>query len=313
MKKYFKYFMIVFLLFLSFNVKAYSNWAIAGEEFTGFRSHIKGYNYNLQTSTYTANSSTNYDAYMLLCVEPNSFDQIWVQSAFKELVSFDYNQTNVPCSYTGSSYDAGRYFELKIAGEGSYGIWFRPSRDISIEVKKYELFDSFYYDSFKWKFSSFTVDTKKIENNLEEAEKTRKGILKTLIDLPKNIVNFLIDGFKKLFIPNDNYFKDKFTQLNDFFSKKLGILFYPFDLFKDFINLLLEFSAKGDGIIKIPDIREPFSNNILIKATNYNFGGDFKTALGKYYGLYQSSMYTIFFILFINFIRKYWKDIVEVN
>lgn len=311
MKKYLNYLFFIFLFCFSLNVHAYGNWAIGGMEYNGFRTFIKGHNYNIQTTSTAGNSSYNYFSYMLLCVEPNSFDSLWVADSHKAFVDFSFNQTSFPCSYSGSEYTAGRYFELMISGYGQYGIWFRPSRDISIEVKSYELYDTSSLDTFKWRYPSSSVNTQEIENKLNTAEKTRKGILKTLIDLPKNIVNLFIDGFKKLFIPSSSFFKDKFTELNEFFTKKLGILFYPFELFNDFIDLLFNFMKKGDGILKIPDIREPFSKHILIHSVNYNLGNDFKTLLGDYYVIYEGFMYSIIFLLFINFLRKYWKDIVE--
>lgn len=256
-------------------------------------------------------------------------------STYKVQEDIEIINTGQQCWFTGSSYDRGRVvvFQFKHNYEDfacsnfsddpntnlcyeSGRLWFSISSSASFQLIKFRA----NYDRPTISTSNMDGVTKAIDKTREEqkkqheeSQKTRKGILNNIIELPKKIVNLLIDGFKSLFIPKDNFFKDKFNDLNTFFSKKLGILFYPFELFKDFINLLLEFSAKGDGIIKIPDIREPFSKNILIKATNYNFGQDFKTVLGDYYGLYQASMYAIFFLLFINFIRKYWADIVEGN
>lgn len=254
-------------------------------------------------------------------------------TSYKVQEDIEIINTGQQCWFTGSSYDRGRVvvFQFKHNYEDlacsnfsddpnvnlcyeSGRLWFSISSSASFQLIKYRA----NYDRPTISSSNMDGVTKSIDKSREEqkkqheeSQKTRKGILKTLIDLPKNIINFLVDSLKKLFIPKDDFFKEKFNDLNNFFSKKLGILFYPFELFNDFVNLLFKFCSKGDGIIKIPDIKEPFSKNVIIKHTNYNFGNDFKMILGKYYSLYQGFTFIIFFLLFINFLRKYWAAIVE--
>lgn len=152
---------------------------------------------------------------------------------------------------------------------------------------------------------------KEAQNSRNEAEKTRKGILKTIIELPKKIVNLIVDGLKSLFIPKDGFIKDKFNELFTFISDKLGILFYPFELISDFFKMIVDFCIPGDGILDIPSIKEPFSGVVLIQATSYNFGKDFKASLGEYYGLYQSIIYGICILLFCKFIYNYYRYIME--
>lgn len=144
---------------------------------------------------------------------------------------------------------------------------------------------------------------KEAQSSRNEAEKTRKGILKTIIALPTKI----LDGFKNLFIPKDGFFKDKFNELISFIQDRLGILFYPFEFISDFFKLIIDFCTVGDGILEIPTIKEPFSGNVLIQATSYNLGADFKTTLGEYYGLYQSIIYGISIFLFVKFLAMYFK------
>lgn len=152
---------------------------------------------------------------------------------------------------------------------------------------------------------------KEAQNSRNEAEKTRKGILKTIIELPKKIVNLIVDGLKSLFIPKEGYINDKLTELLSFIRDKLGILFYPFELISDFFNMIIDFCKPGDGILEIPTIKEPFSGVILIEGISYNFGRDFKTALGEYYSLYQSFVYGICILLFSKFLYNYYLYIVE--
>lgn len=316
-----KYLFILFVFFISTSVFAsnyFKSIYLNGKEFT-----------NSFTTVYTRKVEINYGIYtdsinannvsLSFCSDTHisnikSTLRNTLGISFYPQKDFEIIETGSPCMYSNSSYTGGKITIIKFTHVFKDFDCNNGHPDATCVGVANFSFDISSDASFQLLKSTVSFDkTSDSSLQLAEAEKTRKGILKTLIDLPKNIVNLFIDGFKKLFIPSNTFFKDKFNDLNTFFSKKLGILFYPFELFKDFINLLLEFSSKGDGIIKIPDIREPFSKNILIKATNYNFGQDFKTVLGDYYGLYQASMYAIFFLLFINFIRKYWADIVEGN
>ena len=40
-----------------------------------------------------------------------------------------------------------------------------------------------------------------------------------------------MNSIKGLFIPEDGFFSDYFSRLNDFFNEKLGILYLPIDVF----------------------------------------------------------------------------------
>ena len=40
-----------------------------------------------------------------------------------------------------------------------------------------------------------------------------------------------MDSIKGLFIPEDGFFSDYFSRLNDFFNEKLGILYLPIEVF----------------------------------------------------------------------------------
>lgn len=254
-------------------------------------------------------------------------------TSYKVQEDIEIINTGQQCWFTGSSYDRGRVvvFQFKHNYEDlacsnfsddpnvnlcyeSGRLWFSISSSASFQLIKYRA----NYDRPTISSSNMDGVTKAIDKTREEqkkqheeSEKTRKGILKTIIELPKKLVNLIIDGLKNLFIPKDGFINDKLTELLSFIRDKLGILFYPFELISDFFNMIIDFCKPGDGILEIPTIKEPFSGVILIEGVSYNFGKDFKIALGKYYSLYQSFVYGICILLFSKFLYNYYLYIVE--
>lgn len=104
---------------------------------------------------------------------------------------------------------------------------------------------------------------------LKEQEKTNKGILQTIIELPGKVANFIIDGLKSLFIPSNDFISNFFTNLKNWFSDRFGFLFYPFGLIIDILNRIININF-SEPIFNVPDIYEPFTNSKLINNTTYN-------------------------------------------
>jgi len=53
------------------------------------------------------------------------------------------------------------------------------------------------------------------------------------------IGNFIVDGISALFLPDDGYWSEWFTDLQAFFSEKLGFLVWPFGFLADFFGAFL--------------------------------------------------------------------------
>lgn len=84
------------------------------------------------------------------------------------------------------------------------------------------------------------------------------------------LVALFLDMLKSLFIPSNEFFSTYFEELNDWFSNRLGFLYYPFDLFFSLCDKFLNINF-SEPIINIPNIVEPFTNTVLIHAKEYNF------------------------------------------
>ena len=116
---------------------------------------------------------------------------------------------------------------------------------------------------------------------LKEQNETSKGIFDTLKDVLSYInpfsenffvyklIELLIEAIKSLFIPEDGFFGNFFDDLKNWFSERLGFLFYPFELIIDILNKILNIDF-SEPIFNVPDIKEPFSNTLLISSTEYN-------------------------------------------
>ena len=125
---------------------------------------------------------------------------------------------------------------------------------------------------------SIDIQTEAIKENT----KTSKNIFERIGDILSylnpfsenffayKLVEILLDGLKGLFIPGDNYFKSYFDELNNWFSEKLGFLYYPLELLFNMLDRMLNINFK-EPVINIPDIKEPTTNITLIKATSFNF------------------------------------------
>ena len=117
---------------------------------------------------------------------------------------------------------------------------------------------------------------------IEENNKTNKNIFERIGDILSYInpfsenffayklVELIVDGLKSLFIPEDNFFSNYFNELNDWFSERLGFLYYPLDLIFDLLDRFLNINFT-EPILNIPDIEEPFTGVTLIHAQNFNF------------------------------------------
>lgn len=88
----------------------------------------------------------------------------------------------------------------------------------------------------------------------EEANETSRNIFDKISDFFAGFFDGIINALKSVFIPEDGYFSDFFTRLNDFFSEKLGMLYAPIDMFITFMTELQN-ATGGDAGIQFPGIK----------------------------------------------------------
>lgn len=115
---------------------------------------------------------------------------------------------------------------------------------------------------------------------LEEQNKTNKGIWDTLKDVLSYInpfsenffvyklIELLIDGLKALFIPSEDFFNNFATDMNEWLSERLGILYYPIDLVVSFLEKISELGDSKTAVIRWPNFE--FMGADLLKAGSYD-------------------------------------------
>lgn len=173
-------------------------------------------------------------------------------------------------------------------------------------------------------------EQKKTNDKLDTAENTRKGIWETIKSIPgtigtffdnlgtkignffKDLLDGILEGLKKLFIPEDDYFKNWFDDFKTYFEEKLGFIATPFTIIIDFVNSYLNLSSSNDIIIDVPDITVPnFEENKIISATTFNWSQTLrsKQALNTLWQLYLSFIDVYLILNFINLCESKYNRI----
>lgn len=108
-------------------------------------------------------------------------------------------------------------------------------------------------------------DLQKENNDLQkEQNETSKGILGKITDF----FGSFFENLKGLFVPEDGYFSDFFTRLNDFFADKLGMLYAPIDMFITFLNTIKDASSTDSGLT-FPELA--WDGTVIIPETKFSF------------------------------------------
>lgn len=101
----------------------------------------------------------------------------------------------------------------------------------------------------------------------------------------------------------------KFTELLNYFKDRFGFLTYPFEFLIDFFNRILTINY-SEPILHIPELREPFGNNIIFNGCDFNFNSLLENTTFSY--LYNIYLIAVDFILIVLFIFLCKKVIEEV-
>ena len=202
---------------------------------------------------------------------------------------------------------------------------------------KFRVFDeySFWYDE------PYEVEKPSPTSNPQEEQlQTSKGIFGTLknvlisiLDLPGkiasaildgiqaileplfNIVSDLLDGlinlFKSLFVPSDDYFQNFFDKLLEFIQKKLGFLAYPFTWLIDIMQYYLNLSDTKNYVLSWNDIIVPNFNHVIIHSGTFNLSTALADSNVKMaYDIYLAFVDTIIFLAFLKLCKNKYAQIV---
>lgn len=119
-------------------------------------------------------------------------------------------------------------------------------------------------------------------NAIKEQTETNKNIFQKIGDIldllnpfsdnffGKKLVELILNGIKSLFVPEDGFFSNYFNEIKEWFSDRLGFLWSPFDFLIELLTRISNINF-NEPKFNIPDIYEPFTNNKIISATEFNF------------------------------------------
>lgn len=160
-------------------------------------------------------------------------------SCYNKISNDITTQTFCDKSYNGSYYigmQAQQRFNCTQIDTGSYSkipIKF-SCKNPSVSITAYmtaEQYDSYLENSYK-----------------EEQLGTSKNILEQITGFFGSFFDNITSAISGLFIPDDGYFEDYFSRLNDFFSEKLGMLYAPVDMLVELLETISG-SSGSSGIV----------------------------------------------------------------
>lgn len=101
-----------------------------------------------------------------------------------------------------------------------------------------------------------------LNDSMSEQVSTSKSILSKVTDFFGSFFTNFINSLKSLFIPEDNYFSNWFSRVNDLLADKLGVLYYPFNLILSFLNDVSSKTSQS-GQVVFPAIELPMNGEKL--------------------------------------------------
>ena len=85
-------------------------------------------------------------------------------------------------------------------------------------------------------------------------DKEKVGFFDMVANFFSNFFGNLMNAFKGLFVPDEDYLSNFFTRLNVFFSEKLGFLYVPIDLLIQFLTALMN-ASPGTASLPLPEFK----------------------------------------------------------
>lgn len=160
-------------------------------------------------------------------------------------------------------------------------------------------------------------------NAIKESNETNKGIWETIKDILSYInpfsenffvyklIELLVDAIKSLFIPSDDFFGNYFTDLKEWFSDRLGFLFYPFELIIDILTKILSINF-SEPIFNVPNISEPFTGHKIINAITFNLNSLLENNIfNTVHSIYFICVDAFITFKLVNLFKRKYEEVTE--
>lgn len=236
-------------------------------------------------------------------------------------VSNSYHPFLIPKSNLGISFETGKSYKFLLLDKSSDNAKIFDSIEFTVAERKAEDVIKDKQDETNSRLDDQNKKLDEQNEKLDEQNKTSKGIWDTIKEVLSYInpfsenffvyklISLLIDAIKSLFIPSDDFFSNYFTNLKDWFSDRLGFLFYPFELIMDILDKIVNINF-NDPVIHIPDINEPFTNNKLISATTFDFNSLLSNSILKnIHDIYLVGVDVVIVIALVNLAKRKWEEV----
>lgn len=134
-----------------------------------------------------------------------------------------------------------------------------------------------------------------------------------LWDLIKRLPTNIINGIAGIFIPKSGFFSNYFNEFNNWFSDRLGILYFPFDFIISFFNRIYN-AEFNEPIIVIPAMQIPLFEEYgnIYNGTTFNFR-EFIDQHETFKYIYNLYLVCVDGIIIWNLIRLLMKKYEEVT
>lgn len=142
-----------------------------------------------------------------------------------------------------------------------------------------------------------------IKKQNDEAEKTRKGILQTIKDLPVNIINGLVNSIKNLFIPDGAELNQIIEDFKAAMSEKLGAIYQVFDYIVSIFNTILNNNSAGNSCLTFPGMTDPVFKYRLWEDQELCFSS-YREDFSTLFTISDTILSIIFTLLVINMLYK---------
>ncbi len=151
---------------------------------------------------------------------------------------------------------------------------------------------------------------------LDEQNETSKGILgkigdlfNEIINLPKKLIELLLEVLKSLFIPSDDYFTNKFNEIKELVESNLGVLAYPLTIAIDTFEFMLTIEDTGSYVISWPNVVVPNFNFVIIPAGSFDLSIVLQNGfVNMAHSLYMTFVSAYLILSFVKFCQNKYAD-----
>lgn len=274
------------------------------------------------------------DVFLYNPVELYTTELDWTSLFYKSILddnnivkSFNYQ---IPYTDMGITFEEGKQYQIELSFTDSSGnVQYVRKNFIRGNISETEKLQDSINAGLLDLGDKINTNTDKIiesNNKTQEAIKEQTEVSKNIFEKIGDILSYinpfspnffvyklielLLEMLKSLFIPSDNFFNDWLVDMNDYFSDRFGILYYPIDLVIDFLTRVVNISSNiGDSCILTTSEFSLFGT-VLLRSFTFDFNTIIENETFKnIYNIYLVVMDVILSLMLINFAKNTFAEV----